>query len=185
MGSLTRKLTAAAAAVIIAAAAQLCLSCSSCGRGDDKKAAADSAALAGTPEVILEGPLALDEGSLRSYAAAIGANASFDEADMAKMIRLSEGAFSHLMQELDQLQANGDAADSYNVLTEIAASRWPDDAALILSFLRTVPLPRQMQLRTDQLVRTAARCIVQMDEISAQQLRGRQILRLTIDPLKK
>lgn len=181
-----RNITATAAAVLIAAAAQLCASCSSCGRGDGTKTATDSTALAAaTPEAILEGPLALDPEALHSYAAAVHDNATFDEADIAHIIRLTEGAFSHLLQELEQLQANDDAADSFQVLNELAKSGWPDDASTLLSFLRTVPLPANLQQRTDQLVRTAARCMTLLDEISTRQHGGKQYLKINIAPLKK
>ena len=89
------------------------------------------------------------------------------------------------MQELDLLQANDDAADSFHVLNELAKSGWPDDASTLLSFLRTVPLPANMQQRTDQLVRTAARCMTLLDEISTRQHGGKQYLKINIDPLKK
>lgn len=180
-----RNITATAAAVLIAAAAQLCASCSSCGRGDGTKTATDSTTLAATPEAILEGPLALDPEALHSYAAAVHDNATFDEADIAHVIRLTEGAFSHLLQELEQLQANDDAADSFHVLNELAKSGWPDDTSTLLSFLRAIPLPANMQQRTDQLVRTAARCMTLLDEISTRQHGGKQYLKINIDPLKK
>lgn len=175
------RLTAAAATVIIAVAAQLCLSCSSCGRGDQKSTPVDSTASANSPELILEGPLKLDYEAMRSYAIDISNVDEFDEADMAKMIRLAEGAFSHLMQELDVLQSNDDAADSYHVLNELTKTEWPYDAALIVSFLRTVPLPQPMQHRVDQLVITAQRCLKQLDEIADSQHNGEHYLELDIN----
>lgn len=165
----------------------LCPSCGSCHRQGDKAAegggtASDSAALQ-SPEAILNGPQALDPQGLRSYAAAVNAgNAEFTPSDLATMVFLGEGAVERLDSEVENLVRNEDAADSYNVLTELDRSRWPADACTLIAFLRTVPLNGALRPRADQLVRAAARVQSRLAEIARTQHGGKTYLTLDIEP---
>ncbi len=161
--------------------AWLCPSCSGCSGhrgGESGEPSAEKPA----PEAILATPVVLDEQALRSYANAVSNNADFDAADMATMIRLSEGALNRLGQETERLEVNDDPADSYNVLTELAGRQWVGDACTIIAFLRTVPLGPEMRPHTDQLVRTAARISTTLDAIAGSQLGGKRYLTLDIEP---
>lgn len=152
-------------------------SCSRCGRGDGADAPADTAAKA-SPAAILQQPAVLDSQGLHAYVMAIGENARFDTSDMANMILLCRAAWAQVEQEAENLDRNGDAADSYNVLTEYNDAGWVHDADTLTDFLTTVPLPADLQVAADQLTRTRARVITLLDHIAAGQHNGRHYLEL-------
>lgn len=174
--------TCALKAVLIAAVTATMLmpslsSCSRCGRGDGAGAAADTAAKA-SPAAILQQPAVLDSQGLHAYVTAIGGNARFDASDMANMILLCRAAWAEVEQEAENLDRNGDAADSYNVLTEYNDAGWVHDADTLTDFLTTVPLPADLQVAADQLTRTRARIITLLNHIADGQHNGRHYLEL-------
>lgn len=166
---------------VAAIAAAVCLSlsgCTGCHRTPDSNGTETPTGVPENPAAIIIDTPSHDPQMLRSYAEAIESDADFTPADFANMMSLCEGSLQFLGQEVDNLQHNDDAADSYNVLTEFSQSRWTADLTGILRFVHNLQLPADMQMRADALTSHSARIDTLILSIQDSQLHGRRIFTL-------
>ena len=133
-------------------------------------------------ERILAAPAQFDQRSLAEYAEAIAGNEEFDEQDLALMIVSAEAAANRIGQILEQLDANLDAADSYNTITEASQQSWPQHLRTIANFLTSsAPLDAQTAQRAEQLKNTLVRYQCIINNIERTQLKGKATA-LTLTP---
>lgn len=173
----------AATVVALAAAVALIFSLRNC-RGDEAAQLDTVLSPEQSSRIILEQSPHYDPRTLDEYAAAVRDNAAFDIEDYSRMIVAIEAALNRISRELDQLQANDDPADSWNVLHEAALESWPQDVATIFDFLANrAPLTDQQREHIPAINDFIDRCAQQVAEIERTQLGGRSTaLRITSQP---
>lgn len=120
MHPLLRSTHRIAAAMALAGAAAM-TGCTGCGSNHNTTPAQDP----GQDPAAIEAPLLQtprhDPDRLNTFAADIAAGKRPDPVTTSQMLAVCHGQVQYLQQIADNLLANDDAADSHNVLTEIAA----------------------------------------------------------------
>lgn len=148
--------------------------CSGCGRGNGAQGT-DSLTPEQSRELILSKPVKPDRQSLAGFAEAVRAKRPISLEQTAEMTVLCEAAINDFEAQLDQLQRNDDAADTYNVMAETRHAQWVDDYGTVLAYLRDAQLPDDERQRVDGMLRTNLRVAQQVIELQRAQLRGRSV----------
>lgn len=156
----------------VLAAASVLWSCGGSGRSGDS--AEDSAtSVAESVRIIESRPAAFDARSLEEMAAAIDAEADFTAEDMALMLVAAEAGAGHLQSMLDDLGRNGDPADTYGVLTELAVRPWTAALVKVTFFLNRLPLNASERQRAADVKSALDRASVSASELEQSQLGGK------------
>jgi hypothetical protein len=120
-------------------------------------------------EQIATDSVTFDECTLDEYAHAISRNEDIDDVQLAYMVMHCKAAAEHLDSIITGLQKNNDAADTYNVLTELAQARWLSDYKYIVHFLKSMSLPSQLQQTFNDIVSINDRINQSVGKIEQQQ----------------
>lgn len=148
--------------------------CSGCGRGD-RSSVSDTLTPEQNRELILSTPENHDRQTLAELAASIASGAPISIEQMATMIVQCEAHANYFESQIDALERNDDAADTYNVLAETRHSQWVDDYATVMRYLRQAQLRDDERARVSQLDSTNARINAQLAQLQQTQLRGHDV----------
>ncbi len=106
-----------------------------CGHKDEVKADT-TANLDQNAHEVLQQPAMFDPRSLDEFAQAINDGREFNVEEISLMIVACEAAINEHGQAIEQLDANDDAADAWNTLTEYKSLPWPGHLHTILTYLK-------------------------------------------------
>lgn len=147
--------TISAVALCVVLLMNLCSSPAS-DRSADSTEAIDSPETA-DPADILSRPLPFDAQTVAETASMVTSGRQLSAAEAARAVMVAESAVNHLGRILEDLTANDDPADTWNVMTELASLGWAAQTTAIIGALQHTPLGAAEGQRLDEVSKAASR----------------------------
>lgn len=137
----------------------------SCGRTEE--APSDDALTLPSVDVssVLANPVEFDPVDVNDANKRLKNGKDLAEVDFAQIIVINEAAINHLMHKMEELTANDDAADTWNVFNELDEALWPAQTFENIELLQNYRLDDTMSRRVWEMGNSRDRIITLMDRL--------------------